>query len=106
MKSKRYGLYVIIVLFLSCKKSKENKTLEDEETVLKDINKVMEVHTTELMSISGVVGVYIGLLDETEIPCIKVMVIKKNRDLEKKIPKSLEGHPVIIVESGEIKPFE
>ena len=71
----------------------------------RDINDVKEAHTKELMSIPGVVGVYVGQLTD-RTPCIGVMVVKKSDDLEKKIPKSLEGYPVRIDETGVIKPMK
>ena len=71
----------------------------------KDIITVQEAHTKELMAIPGVIGVYIGELDD-KTPCIGVMVKKKTPELEKKIPKSLEGYPVKIDETGEIKPLK
>ena len=70
----------------------------------RDIKEVMEAHTEELMAIPGVVGVYIGALDDGT-PCIKVMVIEKTPELEQKIPKALEGHPIVIEETGEIRPL-
>lgn len=71
---------------------------------MRDINDVMESHTEELMSIPGVVGVYIGALADGT-PCIKVMVVEKTPELESKIPTVLEDYPVVIVESGEIRPL-
>ena len=69
-----------------------------------DIREVMAVHTPNLMSLTGVVGVYIG---ETEkhISCIKVMVVELNEDLKKKIPEELDGYPVVIDVTGKIKPM-
>ena len=74
------------------------------EMVMRDINDVMQSHTEELMSIPGVVGVYIGALGDGT-PCIKVMVVEKTPELESKIPSVLEGYPLVIVESGEIRPL-
>lgn len=71
----------------------------------RDINAVMEDHTSELMAIPGVAGVAIGALDDGT-PCILVLVVKETDELDRKIPKTLEGHPVRIFESGEIKPME
>lgn len=68
-----------------------------------DIKHVMETHTAKLMELPGVVGVYIGALEDGS-PCIKVMVIKKTNELEEKIPKDLEGFPVVVVETGELIP--
>ncbi len=71
----------------------------------RDINSVMEAHTKELMSIPGVVGVYIGEFSD-HTPCIGVMIKKKTLELEQKIPNTLEGYPVWIEETGEIKPMK
>jgi hypothetical protein len=71
----------------------------------RDINAVMEAHTNELMAIPGVTGVAIGALDNGT-PCILVLVVKETGELDRKIPKKLEGHPVRIFESGVIKPMD
>ena len=71
----------------------------------RDISVVQEAHTKELMSIPGVVGVYTGAL-ENGSPCIVVMVKKKTPELEKQIPTTLEGYPVTIDETGEIRPMK
>lgn len=70
----------------------------------KDINAVMEAHTKSLMEIPGVVGVAIGELED-KTPCILVLVIEQSPELDAKLPKTLEGHPVQILETGEIKPL-
>ena len=71
----------------------------------RDINTVKEAHTQELMALPGVVGVYVGELSD-HTPCITVMVVKTTPELEQKIPKMVEGHPVKIDETGEIKPMK
>ena|SRR5260221_13743980 len=94
------------VIALNCGCNSTNKEIEGAKPSMpqRDINDVKEAHVKELMSLPGVVGVYIGqLADRT--PCIGVMVVKKSADLEKKIPKTLEGYPVKIDETGEIKPM-
>jgi hypothetical protein len=70
----------------------------------RDIKTVMEAHVNELMAMPGVAGVAIGELDDGT-PCILVMVVELTDELEQKIPKSLEGHPVVIEVSGEFKPM-
>jgi hypothetical protein len=74
-------------------------------TPRRDINLVKEEHAGELMSLPGVVGVYVGALEDGK-PCIGVMVVRKTRELEQKIPGTLEGYPVRIDETGEIKPMK
>ena len=70
----------------------------------RDIDTVKEAHVRELMALPGVVGVYIGRTEKDE-PCIGVMVVKKTPELERRIPASLEGYPVVIEETGEIRPM-
>ena len=67
----------------------------------KSIEVVQTEHADALMSIPGVVGIAIGNCDEK--PCIKVLVNKKNPELLKKIPTTLEGYAVQIDESGEFR---
>lgn len=67
----------------------------------KAIEKVLKEHTKELMSIPGVVGTGQSLCDDK--PCIKVYVIQETPELEQKIPRILEGYPVVIKETGEIR---
>lgn len=70
----------------------------------RDINEVMKDHTAEWMALPGVVGVYIGAREDSVL-CIRVMVVAKTPELEKKIPPAVEGHPVEIEETGVIRPF-
>lgn len=71
----------------------------------RDINSVLRDHDKELMALPGVVGIYVGVLDDGKTPCLKVMVVKKTPDLERKIPKSIEGYPVLLDETGVIRPM-
>lgn len=88
---------------LGCAKNVDDTT-EKKTISERDINIVKESHTEELMAIEGVVGVYVGVLDDGT-PCIGVMVVKLTPELQKKIPATLEGYPVRIEETGEIKPL-
>ena len=67
----------------------------------KPIEQVLKAHTDDLMSLPGVVGTGQGLCNGQ--PCIKVFVSKKTAKLEKRIPKNLEGYPVVIQETGKFK---
>ena len=72
---------------------------------MRDIDSVMIENTDSLMKLPGVVGVYRGELED-RTPCIKVMVVKKTKELEARIPKKLDGYPVVTEETGEIRPLE
>lgn len=67
----------------------------------KKIEAVLKQHTDRLMSVNGVVGTAIGECEGK--PCIRVLVVKKTPALLSKIPSSLEGFPVVIDETGEIR---
>ncbi len=68
------------------------------------IAEVIARHAPELMRIPGVVGVYEG---ETaaHARCIRIMVAKRTPELERRLPRTLEGHPVEIEETGVIRPM-
>ncbi len=68
----------------------------------KPINEVLAEHTPAFMAIPGVVGTYEGALDDGT-PCIKIMVIEKTTEIESRIPDVLDGYPVVIEETGEIR---
>ncbi len=87
-------------------RSTVNQTGQQKPMTRKDINAVLRDHDKELLAIPGVVGVYVGLLPDDKTACLKVMVVKETEDLKKRIPKSIEGYPVLIEESGVIRPLE
>ncbi len=71
---------------------------------VRSIEKVLSRHTDDLMSIDGVIGTAQGVLDDNK-PCILVFVIKKTPELDKKIPDIIEGYPVKVEETEEIRAF-
>lgn len=82
------------------------QTGQQESMTRKDINAVLKDHDKELLAIPGVVGVYVGLLPDDKTPCLKVMVVKETEEIKRMITKSIEGYPVIIEESGVIRPLK
>ncbi len=74
---------------------------EGKQMAKKPIEEVLKEYTSKLMSLPGVVGTAQGLCNGK--PCIKVFVSKKTPKLERKIPKTLEGYPVVIQETGKFK---
>jgi len=99
----------VILLAIACSaamRNPVNQTGQQESMTRKDINAVLKDHDKELLAIPGVVGVYVGLLPDDKTPCLKVMVIKETEDLKRRIPKSIEGYPVLIEESGVIRPLK
>ncbi len=94
-------LVIMFAVFtIGCQTEREEKINLPE----RDIKTVMEAHASELMAIPGVTAVAIGELED-KTPCIKVYVIARSEELNNKIPSNLEGHPVVVTVSGEIKPM-
>ena len=86
--------------------SAEHPAQTDRQMVEPSINAVLDEFDEELMALSGVVGVYVGVMSDMKTPCLKVMVVQKTPALEIKIPKVLKGFPVVIEETGRIRPLE
>lgn len=78
---------------------------ENFDTPLRDINAVLADHDERLLALPGVVGVYVGLLDDQQTQCLKVMLARPDPALERSLPRTLEGHPVVTEVTGEIKPL-
>jgi hypothetical protein len=65
------------------------------------IESVLEKHSARLMAINGVAGTAIGICQGE--PCIKVYVVRKNPELLRQVPTTLEGYAVSIEESGKFR---
>ena len=60
-------------------------------------------HSAELLAVPGVVGVAQG--EQGGKPVLQVMVVRRTPELVARLPRTLDGYPVVVVESGEIKPL-
>ncbi len=65
------------------------------------IDEVLARHTRSLMAISGVVGVARGAVKGK--PAIQVLVVKATPELRRRLPATLGGYPVQVVETGTIE---
>ncbi len=70
----------------------------------KAIETVLQEHTKQLLALPGVVGTAIGRCDGK--PCIKVLVVKQTAEVRSRIPLTLEGFPVVLEETGEIRALD
>lgn len=93
------GIITISLDIISCANKKK-----PTEVIKMSIEEVLKKHTPELMSIPGVVGTAQGKKNGKD--CVLVLVIKKTPEITKKIPSSLEGFPVVIQETGEIRSLD
>jgi hypothetical protein len=105
MNLKAIIFFIGIIVFGSsadpCGGQRRNDRSGEEGMPGKNIEEVLKEHTPELMSTPGVVGTAQGLCEGQ--PCIKVFAVEKTRDLEQKIPHTLEGYPVVIEETGRFR---
>lgn len=95
------GALLIVMSGIDCSRKADNRHKGEEVMPKKSIEIVLQEHTDELMSMPGVVGTAQSLCDDK--PCIKVYVLELTPELEKKIPKNLEGYAVDIEVTGEIR---
>jgi hypothetical protein len=95
----------MIAIPMGCEQSAKKSVQIETTQPMKDINEVIKVYSDSLMAIPGVVGLYHGLDDEGR-SCLKVMVNKKTPEIVRRMPKQIEGFPVVIDETGEIKPMK
>jgi hypothetical protein len=88
-----------LILFAACR---PNMAQTDSPSPKRDINAVLAAHDKELLGIPGVVGVYVGALDDGRTPCLKVMLAENNHEAGRRIPQTLDGYPVITAVTGKI----
>lgn len=95
-------LLAVTLVTASGTSSCEPRAEEDQEAQgglpVKSIEEVMQEHTDEWMAMRGVSGVGIGECQGQ--PCIKVFVEKATRVLRRRIPATVDGYRVELVESG------
>jgi len=69
----------------------------------RDVNAVLAAHDKELLAIPDVVGVYVGTMEDGRTPCLKVMLARKNPESQRKIPRIIEGYPVVTEITGTVR---
>ena len=79
--------------------------LGEKGSRLKPIDRVIEERAAELLAIEGVVGVFEGTLADGGA-CIHLAVAARSPALEKRLPRQIDGYPVVIVETGPIRPLQ
>jgi hypothetical protein len=99
-------LWACLTLALaSCRDRAAEDEGEIDSVPQRSAKSVIEQHAPALMAIPGVVGVYEGARADGK-PVIRVMVIEARSELVRKIPRRLEGYPVEVEVTGEIRPLD
>ena len=81
-----------------------NDTKEEPPTKKVTIEQVKAKYENQLLNIEGVEGVGIG--KEKGKPVIKIYIIRKTKELQKKIPAHLEDYPLSIEVTGEFHVYD
>ena len=68
------------------------------------IEQVLKDKTNQWMAIPGVEGTAIGLSEGK--PCIRIFTSSKPQEIRDKIPSTVEGHTVIIEETGAFRALD
>ena len=90
-------LFVLALAMPGCRQS-----ANEPAVTARPIEQVLADHTPALMKIPGVVGTYQGETPNGR-PCIKVMVARDAPEIRAAVPRVLEGWPVEIDVTGEIR---
>ena len=83
----------------------QNRMISKSPAPARGINAVLAAHERELLAKPGVVGVCVGLSADGKTQCLKIMLARKDPELERSLPCMLDGHPVVTEITGEIKPM-
>ena len=100
----RLSLVTMIALSSCTGTGNRSDSAPMETTVERSIEEVQEAFTQEWMDLPGVVGIGIGLCEDQQ--CIKVFVAGPTRPLEERIPKEVEGHRVVLEQTGEFRALD
>jgi hypothetical protein len=65
------------------------------------ISAVIQRHAEELLEISGVMGVAEGARGGHRV--VQILVERRTPELMAKLPRTLDGYPVVVVQSGELR---
>lgn len=101
----RGSIVLLVTLLLAgCRPGPRAPSSDSEPPPMRPVAEVIAAHAPELMKIPGVAGVYEGeTRDHT--PCVRVMVVKRTKELDSRLPRKLDGYPVEVEETGVIRPL-
>lgn len=80
--------------------------MSEDHPDVDELARVIATHAEALMAIPGVEGMAVGLLDDGKTPCLQILVEKLTPELEARLPETIDSHPVVLVESGDIQPLD
>lgn len=99
------GIICALCLAMSVALSCGGAAIRDDHVTTNDLGPVVNRHSQEIMQIPGVTGVAVGALEDGT-PCILILVVEDSDEVRSRLPTTLEGHPVKVLETGRIEPLE
>jgi len=95
---------LLVLSSLNCRRAQSIQPQKGIVMPKKTIEQVQESHTEEWMAIPGVVGTGIG--ESHGKPCILVFTASNTEEVRKRIPATVDGYPVVVQYTGEIRALE
>jgi hypothetical protein len=95
---------LVLTAGAACGPGERRADTREADMPRRDIQTVQEENIPALMARPGVVGVAIGALDDGT-PCIAVYVATAADSVRLALPAQIEGHPVRVEVTGEIRPL-
>jgi hypothetical protein len=92
-----------VVNDLGCRRDRTTSE-QVERMAAKTIEQVQQEHTDAWMAIRGVVGTAIG--QDKGKPCILILTASNSEQVRKKIPATIEGYPVVVQYTGEVRALD
>ena len=99
------SLTVVVLVLSAIVGYPQNMAQNNSPGPSRDINAVLAAHDKELLAIPDVVGVYVGTIEDSRTPCLKVMLARKNPESERKVPRMIEGYRVFTEVTGSVRAF-
>ena len=96
-------LGLALTVLVTCQ---QNMAQDSSSTPKRDVEAVLAAHDEELLALPGVVGVYVGTLEDHRTRCLKVMLANKNPQSERRIPRMIEGYKVVVEVTGEARAMQ
>jgi len=89
---------------VSCRRAEIVEPQRADLMPTKTIEQVQQEHTAAWMAIPGVIGTAIG--ERKGKPCILVLTASNTEQVKKQIPATVDGYPVVIQYTGEIRALD
>jgi hypothetical protein len=94
IRERLYAVIATALVVAGCMSSADQPT--------RTVADVLRAHTAELMKVPGVVGTGEGEVRGS--PAVLVLVSRKTPEVGKRVPRRLEGYPVVVRVVGDVTP--